>query len=80
MGDIENPLYYYRMREGSALHSKISAENLQLFLSYSELLQYYQKHIPELLDEAYYAYAVRMFDFFPKVKDSSITEQEKSIF
>lgn len=76
-GYNESVLYFYRMREGSALHSKVSAENLQLFQSYSELLQYYQKHVPDLLDDAYYAYIIRMFDFFAKVACSDISDQEK---
>ena len=76
-GYIENVLYFYRMREGSALHSKVSAENLQLFQSYSELLKYYQEYVTQLLDEAYYAYIIRMFDFFAKVACSDISDQEK---
>lgn len=75
---IENVLYFYRMREGSSLHSKVSEENLQLFLSYSEMLQYYQKHLAGLLEEAYYAYIVRIFDFFAKVKHSDVTSKEKN--
>ena len=77
-GYIETSLYFYRMRKGSALHSKVSMDNLQLFLSYSELLKYYQKHVSWLMDEAYFAYVVRMFDFFAIIKRSALTDNERN--
>lgn len=76
-GYIEDVLYFYRQREGSALHSKLSIDNLQLFHSYTELLTYYSDNAYGLLDEAYYAYVIRMFDFFARVNNSDLTEQER---
>lgn len=76
-GYLEEILYYYRMREGSALHQKVSLERLQLFDSYVELVEYYKENVPVLLEEAYVAFANRMFDFFPQVTKSALTKREK---
>lgn len=69
IGYLREPLYYYRKRDGSALHSKINQDNLQLFDSYDELIEYTKIHHECLLEYAYYAYAIRLFDFISKAID-----------
>lgn len=68
VGYIKDELYFYRMREGSALHSEITQDNLQLFLSYLELIEYYKQNHLELYEWVLYAYAIRLFDFWATVK------------
>lgn len=79
IGYLEDVLYFYRMRDGSALHQKVSLERLQLFDSYIELIDYYQKNVPMLLEEAYAALATRMFDFFSQVIKSSLIQSEQKM-
>lgn len=67
LGYIKNPLYFYRMHEDSALHQKVSLINFQLLDAYDELIQYIKNNHNMLLEDAYYAYSVRLFDFFPKI-------------
>lgn len=68
VGYVETPYYYYRMRTGSALHSAISEENLQIFDAYNELLLYFRKKHPRMMREACSAYIVRTFDFLAALK------------
>ena len=71
VGYVKTPYYYYCMRPGSALHSEVSAANLQLFDAYDELVEHFRKDSGDLLKEAYTAYAVRVFDFLSALKKSA---------
>lgn len=75
---LEAKLYYYRNRQGSALNTRLSGENLQLFDAYSALLRFTAERKPYLLDRAFYAYVVRMFDFFLKLKTDALSGVERS--
>lgn len=77
VGYLEKVLYFYRMREGSALHQKVGLERVQLFDSYAELIEYYQNNVPVLLEEAYAAFANRMFDLFAQIVNSTLTKSER---
>lgn len=78
VGYISSKYYYYCMREGSALHSKITNDNLQLFDAYNELIDYMHQHHEKIVDFAYYAYAVRIFDFFAAIKKcTDLTNDER---
>lgn len=70
--------YFYRDRPDSALHMNISEENLQLFDSYSEMLFFFQENNPEFCNLASYAYAIRLFDFFARLKESTLSKHTQS--
>lgn len=74
---ISNTYYYYRNVENSALHTEISEQNLQLFDSYSEMLDFFHSTNPKFDNLASQAYVVRIFDFFSRLKDSSIEDVKK---
>lgn len=69
--------YYYRMREGSALHTEVSERNLELFVSYSEMMDYMFKKHSDFSSYAAASYVIRMFDFLAKVKESDLNNKVK---
>ena len=74
---IHETYYYYRDRPGSALHTNISERNLQLFMAYSEMLNFFAERDPKYISLAAYAYDIRLFDFFSALKDAAILNSEK---
>ena len=70
VGYVQTPYYYYRMRQGSALHSNISEANLQLFDAYNELLTFFASNHPKMMEYACNAYIVRIFDFLHGLKNN----------
>lgn len=65
--------YFYRDRPNSALHTNISEQNLQLFDTYSEMLSFFQENNPKFCNLAAYAYAIRLFDFFARLKEAPLS-------
>ena len=74
-----NKFYFYRDRPNSALHMDISEENLQLFDSYSEMLSFFHKKNPMFDNLAAYAFDIRLFDFFARLKESSLPSDKRSL-
>lgn len=65
--------YFYRDRPNSALHTNISEQNLQLFDSYSEMLSFFHANNPMFDALAAYAYDMRLFDFFARLKEAPLS-------
>lgn len=68
--------YYYRDRPDSALHANIAEESLQLFDSYSEMLSFFHINNPGFDNLSAYAYDVRLFDFFAKLKKAPLPREK----
>jgi len=73
---LKCPLYYYRMRNGRALHADLCVKNLELFDSYYEMQGFIASKYPQLCSLAQYAYGVRLFDFFAKLRVQKINSKK----
>ena len=69
--------YYYRDRPNSALHTVISEDNLQLFDTYSEMLSFFHEKNPIFNNYAAYAFDIRLFDFFARLKNVSLASGKR---
>lgn len=74
---IKQELYYYRMRNDSALHNKIDFQNLQLFESYAEMLDFFSKKFPKWMNLAAYAYVIRIFDFCANMQKCALEKTKQ---
>lgn len=77
---INKPLYYYRMRKGSATGSYLTRKNATILSAYEKLIDMYSqnKKIKELLEFSY----IRNYYIFKKYitnKNENILNKEKSI-
>lgn len=71
--------YFYRDRPNSALHTDISEQNLQLFDTYSEMLSFFHAKNPIFDTLAAYAYDMRLFDFFARLKEAPLFSDAKMV-
>lgn len=79
VGYIRDKLYYYRIRRGSLIRSEVSCKNLYIIDAYNEMFQFFENKHPDLLPYVWYAYVVRIFDFFGAVKSYYYNDNEKAL-
>lgn len=78
---IGEPVYYYRMRDGSIMHSGIQRKNLELLEVSADVTAFIAQEIPELRNEAAYLQLVTYLKLLKGIMDGGFynypMEQEK---
>lgn len=76
---IDSELYYYRDNPKSAMNHQISKDNLAIFETYDEIVKDTLFLYPNLHNELYNAYNIRIFEFVTKInKDNQLLLKEIS--
>lgn len=79
---LKGNLYWYRIRNGSIMKSKLNAKNMQLLDIAEEVTSYLKREIPELEYEACYLQMVIYLKLMKQILDngfSSFKEEQKRI-
>lgn len=71
---LKKNLYWYRIRIGSTMHSKLTARNMQLLDIADEVTSYLEKNVPEVANEAKYLKMVTYLKLMKGILDNGFSE------
>ena len=76
---VESSYYFYRNRSNSLINTVFNPKRLQIFDAYDEIIAHMIHNRSEIIEYAYYAYIIRVFDTFAMIDENKALSHSETI-